>query len=385
MKRIAVYAMATGVFFFLALKYLVAPWIWAFVSVVLLIAALAFGAKKRGTKIILCNVVALPLALSIAESYLYLSAPEEKIKTGTYVTDGYSKEHERLGYAPMPGIERTLKVTRGDEVVYDVTYAIDDNGLRRTPTSNDASIMCLLFFGGSFAFGEGLDDDETLPYFVGRELNGEYRISNFGFHGYGPHQMLSAIQTGLVGDVANGCQEIAAVYSAIPAHVARAVGHSSWDKHGPRYVLEKEALVYKGHFDAGKAPSGYIEKKIERQLRKSLLFRRVLYGRKSATDKDLMTFVAIIEKSHDLLRENSNFSKFLVLFWDPHNLSSGDDKDTSKKLMQQFSNRDFEHYLVGDILDGYKDDRGRYSISAHDAHPNAQANQLLAKYLVGRL
>jgi hypothetical protein len=51
-------------------------------------------------------------------------------------------------------------------------------------------------FGCSFTFREGVEDREAMPYLVG-ELS-KYIVYNFGFHGYGAHQMLSALEYGIV-------------------------------------------------------------------------------------------------------------------------------------------------------------------------------------------
>lgn len=46
-----------------------------------------------------------------------------------------------------------------------------------------------------------VNDNETAAYQVGEMSSGNYRIFNFGFKGYGPHQMLSAIEHSLVEDI----------------------------------------------------------------------------------------------------------------------------------------------------------------------------------------
>jgi hypothetical protein len=387
MKRIIVYALIVGVFCLLSLKYFSAPWIWIFVSVIIFLLTLAFTAKKQRSKVVLFNVLALPVALLLAESYSYFDPFKERIiRTGTLTTDGFSKSNELLGYAPIPGIQRTLKVMVDDEVIYDVTYTINNNGLRSTPSSNNSSAKCLLFFGGSFTFGQGLNDDETLPYFMGKELNENYRIFNFGFDGYGPHQMLSAIEHGLVDNITKECQQIDAIYSSVPGHIARTAGYSLWDTHGPKYVIDNDALIYKGHFGSEADPPRYFVKRVEAHLRKSLLYKKIFFTREYITTEDQKdTFIAIIERSQHLLREINSASRFIIVFWEAHNLSSDVNKNDSNIIRKKLSNKGFQYYLIGNILAGYKNDAQRYSISPHDPHPSAEANRLLAKYLITKL
>ena len=387
MKKLVVCALIVGLLL-LSLKYFSAPWIWIFGLVSILIIISAFRAKKQRVKVVLFNLLALPIALLLTETYfLYVSFKEGITRTGTSITEGYSEGNDILGYSPLPGIQRTLKVMRGDDIVFDVTYTIDDNGLRNTPSSNNQSSRCLLFFGGSFTFGAGLEDNETLPYFMGEELNGNYKIFNFGFHGYGPHQMLAAIENGLVDDITTGCQQFDAIYSCIPGHVARTAGYSRWDQHGPKYVKDNDKLVYKGPFDAGEAGLlHYFAKKIEFQLIKSLLFKKLFHERKHETNDDQKdTFIAIVERSQYLLREINNESRFIIVFWDANNSSPSNDKNDCNIIMKKFSEKDFEYYLVTDILDVDKNSRQRYWISPYDKHPNAEANRRLAKYLRKKL
>ena len=58
------------------------------------------------------------------------------------------------------------------------------------------------FFGGSFMFGHGVENDQTLPYYFVRNSRGTFEGFNFAGEGWGPHQMLSEIETGFVRRVA---------------------------------------------------------------------------------------------------------------------------------------------------------------------------------------
>lgn len=79
------------------------------------------------------------------------------------------------GYSPAPGVHRSLRNTKDGELVYDVQYAIGHHNYRKTLTSNDSSKECLFFYGGSFTFGEGLNDDVTLPNLIGEKISGKLK------------------------------------------------------------------------------------------------------------------------------------------------------------------------------------------------------------------
>ena len=51
----------------------------------------------------------------------------------------------------------------------------------------------VIFTGCSFVFGEGVNDNQTLPYLYGKQ-NPAVRCYNYGFPGYGTQQMLAVLQ-----------------------------------------------------------------------------------------------------------------------------------------------------------------------------------------------
>ena len=75
---------------------------------------------------------------------------------GSY-TDNFFVDDPLLGYTPHPNAQVQSIKKQGDEVIYDVTYAIDEFGRRITPDQDDpARDKFLLLFGDSFTFGEGV-------------------------------------------------------------------------------------------------------------------------------------------------------------------------------------------------------------------------------------
>jgi hypothetical protein len=141
-----------------------------------------------------------------------------------------------LGYGPAPGKSVRAWKTVGHDVIYDVTYTIDDSGFRLTPRpATPVGIeRTIAFLGGSYAFGEGLNDDETLPFYFARTQDFRHSVLNLGFSGYGPHQMLRILELGLLDDSITGSLD-AAIFVAKANHVYRAAGQSWWDPFGPKY------------------------------------------------------------------------------------------------------------------------------------------------------
>ena len=150
---------------------------------------------------------------------------------------GFTVHDDVLGWAPAKGIEaHAFKagppgLFHGPSgVLFDVDYTIDSSGLRVAPSwRKDDLTGTVLFFGCSFTFGEGLKDNETLPYQVGVQSRGRYRTFNFAFEAYGPNQMLAQIEHGMVQRVVDTTPQYA-FYVAIPIHVWRVAGRDAWGR-----------------------------------------------------------------------------------------------------------------------------------------------------------
>ncbi len=184
------------------------------------------------------------------------AAPPPTRHEGTY-TDNFFYPDELLGYKPRPDSQVNSLKKQGDDVVYDVIYSIDRYSRRMTPTAanSEPRDKFLLFFGDSFTFGEGVNDNETLPYYVS-EMAPQYHTYNYGFSGYGPQQMLAKLQSD---DLAAEVPETdgIAIYVFIDAHVERAIGsmfvYNNWGEQMPYYTTDWSGnLVRKGNFKTGR-------------------------------------------------------------------------------------------------------------------------------------
>ncbi len=166
-------------------------------------------------------------------------------KEGTYLDDFFVPDL-RLGYAPRR-LDRVSARRRLDgQVVYDVTYTTDALSRRVSPVADpDGRSRHALFFGCSFTFGEGVEDDETLPSQFGREAP-EYRPYNYGFCGYGPQAALSRLeQPSFRSGVAE--PEGLAVFVYLAGHERRVVGSmrvvTQWGASMPSYDVDEDGRL----------------------------------------------------------------------------------------------------------------------------------------------
>ena len=174
----------------------------------------------------------------------------------TWIDPEYYQAHSELGWAPKPGIKTRAWKRVAGEPVYDVQYSIDALGRRVTPgAAAGPRSTFLLFFGDSVTFGEGVQNAETFPHFVA-ERAPRVRAYNYGFHGYGPQQLLARLETqDLRTQVAEPDGSL--VYLFIDAHVNRAIGsmvvYTGWADTAPYYGPGPDgALVRDGTLTTGR-------------------------------------------------------------------------------------------------------------------------------------
>jgi hypothetical protein len=336
--------------------------------VVCAVGAVRPGAPAR--RLVCINAGFLLFVFGAAEIYFGLG-PE--IRAEGSALAGYTISDERLGYAPAKGHETTIQRYLDDELVYDVTYTIDEHGLRIAPPGPPGDdVPCILFFGGSYTFGEGLENDETLAWRVGIETGGRYRIHNFGYHGYGPHQMLAALELGVVDEVVT-CEPRYVVYQGSPFHVPRAAGQSSWEKGGPRYEPTDDGRVeYRGQWspDRFQYPDW-----LRPVLDASHVLTRLSTNAPPSGEVDFRRFMGILETTRDRIATRYPSAELIVVYWD----APGD------PLLADMRARGFRVLPVSELIPDRAEHPERYRLHRHDGHPNALAMSTIARGLAATL
>ncbi len=370
-------AVLAGVF----LKYLPKPYvyIYAFWGIACFYAAaISSGAWIRAVWL---NIGVVVLALGCAEMYfdqIYFAeeplretefGADDANRSNTNLIDLFGK-HDVLGWAPTKGRAFFETTSFANKLIYKVKYTIDNDGLRVAPPfviASQREARCLLFFGDSFTFGEGVKDDETMPYSVGQKTHGRYEIFNFGFLGYGPHQMLAQLQQGLV-DSAIHCRPAYAIYLGLPDHVSRAAGLETWDQFGPKFVVGKDgAVIWKGRFDSETPPSLFgqlrrihqiLPSQAKRYLEKSALYQGLLYMHRPINDQDIDLFLRIVDLSRKIVESRYQGAEFHIIFWD---FSSGEEP-LEVTLIAGLRARGITVHPISTILPDYQDHEARFEL-----------------------
>ena len=84
---------------------------------------------------------------------------------------------------------------------YNMHCSIYENTRFRYTQCNEKSKDSYIFLGCSFTFGDGLNDDETLPYFFSKVYNFKQNIINYGISGKSFNSALSILKTDLLENI----------------------------------------------------------------------------------------------------------------------------------------------------------------------------------------
>lgn len=402
-----------------------------------LFAVCVFGAwrvKNSRLKLFLAYFSVLPLCLGIAEFWLFFSQDKTQMTQPHYI----------LGFANTPLYDGKAKLIVDDKVVYDISYTHDGYGNRITPNNNKNSKKCIAIYGGSFAYGVAIDNNETLAYFLAKELP-DFRLLNFGINATGAHTVLTRLEFQIDSDILAQCDELISIYEAIPHHIYRAYGVYL----GPNYQLNvKNKPVYRGtykkgeyarqrfwekqppkitpkpqheqkHISALKKFSFYVKNmfKFKGVLDKSYTKRSIALKTNSLKSKDMIQeiiyeagyasntyyvkfapneiglYFAIVKRIQDELKAQYGVPLYIVL-WD-YDMSAQflDKYDTTLKA--NFRQMGVPFYALSEMIKDYPQDlervkRGdydnfKYRVSRWDTHPNALANEKIAEFLARKI
>lgn len=211
-------------------------------------------------------------------------------------SENYFRVVDGLGYQSSPGKWSVVSTRPDGEIVYNVVYTIGSDGFRQSTASSDAPISV---FGGSFTFGEGLQDDETLPFFLSELM--EQEVKNYGIHGYGLHQAVYLMQKGA------GSQDGINILQTAPWHAPRSSCELFSRTDSPKYDLVESELVYVGNCNQ----FGLFARVIERSETFQAI-RPIFDTSARVTDDEIALYLAMVQEMARIT-ESQN-SKFLIGF-----------------------------------------------------------------------
>lgn len=329
--------------------------------------------RWKNVTLILLSVFA---CLAIAEILCLLLNRSTESYSGEYTTSYFRSDVDNadlmeLGYEPNPG-RFSVQKYQGDQLVYNQIYTITPQRIRETPIANHAAGCNVVFFGGSFTFGEGVSDHETMPYFFAKEGGGKFNVYNLGFHGYGPHQMLRALETERLKTIVDGPVHLV-IYQGFQSHVDRVAGNTFWDHYGPRYTVMPDGSVkYQGPFH-GKSYKFFYD--LFRHSALYVFIQERVIQLHSFDSENIPLYLGVLEQSRRMVEHNLH-APFHVLFWD-----KGAGNILTDQIVKKFEDKQFGLIKVSQIIPEIEANQKLYTLSPYDTHPNPTAHHLIGKYL----
>ena len=317
---------------------------------------------KEVNKNFLTFVFSILLAITIIEIFLFFKNNNKIIitKNNSNIVKDIKYEKSFLGYKPISG-KQHHKIISNNSTILDAHYTIGDKGFRLTPQKNNLNKEKVFnFFGGSFVFGWGLNDNETLPYFSQTYFD-EWKINNYGVSGYGIHQMLAQIEKeGVNGD-------INILITHVP-HIPRATCKRDYSFGTPKYILKKGKVIRSGFCNYGYLnflPIPRIVGSIINRSQIKILFNKILYRKNDIDKNGIELYLAMIKKINHII--NNNNKKFFLGYI---NNQSEIDKFILKNL-----NKNNINIIDLSLVESDK----TYKLT--DGHPNKEANKKRAEII----
>lgn len=296
-----------------------------------------------------------------------LGSPRRVSSSRFYVSD------RALGFKPRPNSQVTLAKRKRGEVVFEATYTVDDYSRRVTP-SPQVTVEpkeALLFFGGSYTFGEGVNDDETMPARVAAETS-DCQVYNYGLPGAGPQHMLEQLRAeGVERQVKQ--KRALAVFSFLHVHISRAVGTDrvlrgiggsypwyEWDE-------ETQSLIRRGFFSERRGPRRTASGS------KLLKFVEDYYGENLTRDDARLTARLVIEAKRQFERRFDSKGFYVLVY----PLRDGPLTDHVIQLLRNDAVRILDYRPLLTTKINYDE----YFIP-DDGHPQPRTHKLIADRLV---
>lgn len=314
---------------------------------------------------------AIVVSAEITSAWILSARPPgpQKVYEGEYLESGAFYRHDNdLGTALRENRNVACHLRVDGETVWDVRYSTDQYG-RRTTTHPEGipAQFTAMFFGCSFLFGEGANDDQTIPSQFSL-LRPEYRSVNYGVPGYGTQHMLALLESGRLPSEVSEPVKLG-IYLYLPEiHEARVVGDmdivNSFGADFPYYhLVEDNTVARRSSFGIGRkwTTLGY------NVMGKSSTLRLlgIRFPQRKAAHYHLTA--AIIRRSQELFERQFPTARFLVVAY-PANPKA----PTAAGFCSEFG------IAVCNLTGAFDPSEQQFHHSG-DGHPTPLANRLVAE------
>lgn len=280
----------------------------------------------------------------VKSSYNRAKKNEQIHQTGTscleenYMTDKYFNFKV---LKPNISVSSIKKV--GDDLVYDVTYTTDKNSFRQTKGNIKGNTY--IFMGCSFMFGEGLNDDETVPYYFSQLSDFKYNVINAGLKSSATYIAYALLKSDKFIECIDTKIEYI-IYEFFSDHIYR--------------NLVGTSIIYK--IDNGnlvETDEGY---PVEIFTNKLLQFKY---------KEDGLNLTTKLLEEMDKLAKEKYYSKFLVVLYETY-----DHDNITKEIKESLDKAKIENIYTKIKKDEHDEDYYRIK---NDNHPTKNANKEIAQ------
>lgn len=332
----------------------------------------------RFKQVILSNILLLLLLIITLETACFFllgmpSAFKKQFPIADLPADHIAKQIGTLPYSDS--VHHPIKMN-GNDTVFDVHITIDQHCKRVTPENDSLNPNYALFFGCSICHGEGLEDNQTLPYYYQKHAS-KLNAYNFGISGHGTNNVLARLQYQNIADQIPEKNGIG-VYVFFWDHIYRAIGtmsrYTEWVYSEPYYALENGKLIRKGNFKEGRKLISTIFEKLH-QTNIVKYFKIDIPLRLNDSHFELISEM-ILEAKKEYKKKMGNDDFYLVIY-PAYKAYSDEEMKTFKSYLKKKKIQYID--LSNWIKYGPK-----YTLNG-DAHPNASTNELIAVELEKRI
>jgi hypothetical protein len=203
-------------------------------------------------------------------------------------------------------------------MVFDMTVTTDPFGRRSVAMVPEATReRFVAFWGDSFVFGVGVNDDDTLPHWVGRYAC-RHMPYNFGVGGFGTNSMVAQLRKPEWQDTIRETRGVG-VYVFLDLHVGRNIGDAvtlTWGRMMPHYRLSEDGeVIYLGSFERADPLRVAFWKLVNARALGRLLIETA--GPWLLREQDFAFTLALVKESARLFWSKFPDSDFVVLLY-PH-------------------------------------------------------------------
>ena len=335
--------------------------------------------KKRGVAPVLAAIVSILLCvgfLAAVETWFgFLNSRKppgpQKVYEGDYLHPGaFYRPDADLGTALRPDTTVQCRLWIDQREVWDAQYSTDAFGRRTTTLPQGTQPeKCAVFFGCSFLFGEGSNDDQTIPSQFSA-VAPEYRSYNYGVPGYGTQQMLAILESDGLRKQVTERSGLGIYLYLEDVHEGRVVGDmdivNGFGGDFPYYVQQPDgAIKRRGTFATGRPVTQWLYSVLGQSQTRAWL--GLNFPRRSAAHHALTA--ALVKQSRDLFLKQFPGSRFVVAVYPKPKLHR-----KSLQLMQDAGIEIFD-------LSGLFDPNATEQHFGGDGHPTPLANQTFAEAL----